>query len=203
MQDAIPMTSVSRRALLAVVGVVVGCGASSFTQVGRPSPSACRSGTQPAITRTTDDDGTPIWECLPSCQPGAEYVSNINSDGRGVFPNCVPQCKPGWERKRYFIEASLESRCKMRRGECEPISDEAKAEYGQTHAECVTDEGKTDAFIRKRADTNNCRASCKSEIFGCSSRCTNAFGPSTMSAQSADCERGCNSEYRTCLSGCP
>lgn len=194
------MISVARRVQLAVV-VLVGCGASSFTQVGRPGNNACPAGLQPAITDTTDD-GTPIWTCRPSCEPGSEYVSNINSHDRGVFPNCVPKCKSGWERNQYFLQASDTSGCEKRSGQCEPVSEEAMSEYEQTHAHCVAERAKNDAAWSRRVETKSCRDGCRSTTFACVSRCDSTFGPSSMSAQSAQCAGKCNDDFVQCARAC-
>lgn len=75
------------------------CGSAVVVSAKKPSVAqlTCLAGQQPSPDKT--EDGTIVWKCANSCQPGYEYVLGIYDDGRKSVM-CVPECG-GAERASY------------------------------------------------------------------------------------------------------
>jgi hypothetical protein len=120
-------------------------GPAQYIQEERPAESVCKPGTQPAVVGLQSPDSTNVWSCLPACPPRHEYVSQVQMPGlynQSVEPKCERVCPAGWERKLYAgaavgMDDIMSDVCKANaKTECQPVSEEAKADYEREHGEC-------------------------------------------------------------------
>lgn len=101
-----------------IIVVLAACGGpAEYVQVERPT--ACNAGTQPAVVDATAR-GVPVWKCLPQCNSGWEYVTEITKNlyGTEITPRCSQVCPAGSKRASYV--GSVGSDCKV-------VVDEKKA----------------------------------------------------------------------------
>lgn len=203
------MDSHVRRTLasLAVLWTIAACGGpKQYVQQERPPQSACEPGTQPAVVGLSAHDSTNIWSCLPACPRKQEYVSQLRTSQSfpSIEPKCERICPEGWERKFYIAPALtmndvMADVCTAnQRTDCQPVSDEAKADYERDHEQC--EGGRRIAAEAKRAANPQaaCMHDCRDKAGKCTVECRNgnrALLPGCMSA--------CQVTTDACTSKCP
>lgn len=188
-----------------VVGLLVlyaGCGGpAQYVQEERPSPSVCQPGTQPAVVSLQGRDFTNVWSCLPACPPRQEYVSQVRMAGpypQSVEPKCERVCPAGWERKLYAARAIgmddiMSDVCTAKsKTECQPITEEAKADYDREHEQC---EGGRRIMAERAREANPvaaCMSDCASEARQCVRQCRG----------NPMCMPGCQETTNSCTAEC-
>lgn len=182
-----------------------GCGGpAQYVQEERPAESVCKPGTQPAVVGLQGRDYTNVWSCLPACPPKQEYVSQVRMYGpypQSVEPKCERVCPAGWERKLYAaraisMDAVMADACTANaKTDCQPVSEEAKADYEREHADC--EGGRRIMAERARAANPGaaCMSDCASAARQCVIRCRQTGG-------SPMCMSGCQDTTNSCTAQC-
>jgi hypothetical protein len=169
------------RAPLLFVGIITACGGQAqYVQEERPAQAVCTAGTQPAVVSLRGRDFTNVWSCLPACPPRQEYVSQIRMPGtyaQTVEPKCERVCPAGWERKLFAahaigIEDIVSDICTAKsKTECQPVTEEAKADYDREHEQCESGRDIIAARAREANPLAACMSNCVSEARQCVRRC--------------------------------
>lgn len=185
----------------------VGCGGpAQYVQEERPAESVCKPGTQPAVVSLHSPDYTNVWSCLPACPPRQEYVSQVRMAGpypQSVDPKCQRVCPAGWERKLYAARAIsmddvMSDACTAKsKTECQPVSEEAKADYEREHADC--EGGRRIMAERARAahPQEACMQDCANAAQQCVRKCYQTGGNPLCIAACQEPTDACTSRCRS------